>query len=396
MDRSIAIDVDNVSKKYCKSLKRSMLYGMCDIARNTVGLGSHSEMLRKGEFWAVRDVSFEVRRGETVGLVGPNGAGKTTLLKMLNGIFWPDKGRLSLMGRVGALIAVGAGFHPLFTGKENIFINGAILGMSRQEVEEKFDAIVEFADIGDFLDVPVKYYSSGMFVRLGFSVAIHCEPDILLVDEVLAVGDIEFQNKCLQKISEIRDDGCSIVLVSHNINTLQLMCDNCILLFDGKISKYGKTRKVLDDYAKHAFQIDSTGLNYESPNLDISISDGDCRPVKNLLINREYRFEFTIKNLLLEDGVLIAFAFQNMTNNYSYRIEIDKFAHLKGMIDNYSFLVDFDNLSLPPGEYTIRFSVSDGEFLKRIFHVDRTILFAVVETDLEKFLKPIVSENEKN
>jgi len=185
----IAITVDHVSKKYCKSLKRSMLYGVTDIGRNTLGLSSHSGNLRKSEFWAVDDVSFEVKKGETLGIIGPNGSGKTTLLKMLNGIFWPDKGKITVKGRVGALIEVGAGFHPLLTGRENIYINAAILGMTKEEVDEKFDDIVEFADIGDFLDTPVKFYSRGMYVRLGFAVAVHCEPDILLVDEVLAVGD---------------------------------------------------------------------------------------------------------------------------------------------------------------------------------------------------------------
>jgi len=185
MDDEIAIKVDHVSKKYCKSLKRAMVYGVTDIGRNTLGLSSHSENLRKHEFWAVDDISFEVRKGETLGIIGSNGSGKTTLLKMLNGIFWPDKGKITINGRVGALIEVGAGFHPLLTGRENVYINAAILGMTKEEVDEKFDSIIEFADIGDFLDTPVKFYSSGMYVRLGFAVAVHCEPDILLVDEVL-------------------------------------------------------------------------------------------------------------------------------------------------------------------------------------------------------------------
>ena len=147
----IVIKVENVSKKYSKSLKRSMLYGIQDIGRNMLGLSSRPDVLRKQEFWALNDVSFEVKRGETLGLIGANGSGKTTLLKMLNGIFWPDQGRISIKGRVGALIAVGAGFHPLLTGRENIYVNGAILGMSKKELDKKFDAIVEFADIGDFV-----------------------------------------------------------------------------------------------------------------------------------------------------------------------------------------------------------------------------------------------------
>ena len=197
--------IENVSKKYCKSLKRSMGYGLTDMSKNFFGFGSNSSVLRKDEFWAVRDVSVSVKKGETLGLIGPNGSGKTTLLKMLNGIFWPDAGKITMNGRVGALIAVGSGFHPLLTGRENIFVNGAILGMSKKEIESRYDAIVDFAGIGDFLDTPVKYYSSGMFVRLGFAVAIHCEPEILLVDEVLAVGDANFQSKCIKKMKELRE-----------------------------------------------------------------------------------------------------------------------------------------------------------------------------------------------
>ncbi len=198
MSGEVAVLVEHVSKKYCKSLKRSMFYSLSDISRNMLGFGSHPSRLRRDEFWALDDVSFEVKRGETLGLVGPNGAGKSTMLKMLNGIFWPDKGRITVRGRVGALIEVGAGFHPLLSGRENIYVNAAILGMGKKEVDRKFDSIVAFADIGDFLDAPVKHYSSGMFVRLGFAVAVHCDPDILLVDEVLAVGDTAFQSKCLR------------------------------------------------------------------------------------------------------------------------------------------------------------------------------------------------------
>ncbi len=228
------IRVEHVSKKFCKTLKRSMLYGLRDIGVNLLGRPSDPARLRPQEFWALDDVSFEVKAGETLGLIGPNGSGKTTLLKMLNGIFWPDKGRIAVTGRVGALIAVGAGFHQMLTGRENIYVNAAILGMSKKEVDKKFDAIVDFADIGDFLDSPVKHYSSGMFVRLGFAVAVHCEPDVLLVDEVLAVGDTGFQAKCLDKISEIKRNGASIVLVSHNMHSISVISDAVVLIRSGK------------------------------------------------------------------------------------------------------------------------------------------------------------------
>jgi lipopolysaccharide transport system ATP-binding protein len=253
MNNDIAIKVENVSKKYCKSLRRAMLYGMKDIAKNSLGLSSNSHILRKEEFWAVDDVSFEINRGETLGLIGPNGAGKTTILKMLNGIFWPDKGKITIRGKVGALIAVGAGFHPMLTGRENIYLNAAILGMGREEVNRKFDMIVEFADIGDFLDTPVKFYSSGMFVRLGFSVAVHSEPDILLVDEVLAVGDKDFQIKCYQKMHDIKKRGTTIILVSHNEYTIREQTKNCLYIDGGKTKFLGSSEDAISLYLKDLF-----------------------------------------------------------------------------------------------------------------------------------------------
>jgi len=244
-----AIKVENVSKKYCKSLKRSMLYGVKDIARNTIGLSSHSDKLRKNEFWALDDISFQVKKGETLGIIGPNGSGKTTLLILLIGIFWPDKGNITVKGKVGALIEVGAGFHPLLTGRENIYINAAILGMTKKEVDEKFDAIVDFADIGDFLDVPVKHYSSGMCVRLGFAVAVHCELDILLVDEVLAVGDIEFQAKCFNKIGQLKKErNITAILVSHNMHKISGFSDKGLYLSQSKIKYLGDVGNAIQKY----------------------------------------------------------------------------------------------------------------------------------------------------
>ena len=244
----VAIRVNHVSKKFCRYLKKSMLYGMHDISRNLLGMSTKPGMLRKHEFWAVDDVSFELHRGETLGIIGPNGSGKSTILKMLNGIFMPDKGKIEINGRMGALIEIGAGFHPLLTGRENIYVNGAILGMSKEEIDEKFDDIVEFADIGDFLDTPVKHYSSGMYVRLGFAVAVHCEPEILLVDEVLSVGDAGFQGRCAKKMNDIKKDGTTIVFISHNMNSVMRICNRALWLENGGIVKAGDPIDVVLSY----------------------------------------------------------------------------------------------------------------------------------------------------
>jgi ABC-type polysaccharide/polyol phosphate transport system ATPase subunit len=201
------------------------------------------------DFWALREVSFAVAEGEVVGLVGRNGAGKSTLLKILSRITEPSEGSVTLRGRVGALLEVGTGFHPELSGRENVFLNGAILGMKRSEIVRQFDRIVEFAQIGRFLDTPVKRYSSGMYVRLAFAVAAHLEPEILIVDEVLAVGDAEFQRKCLGRMDELRTQkGRTVFLVSHNLEMIESLCTRCIVLNEGRITFDGKTSQALNHY----------------------------------------------------------------------------------------------------------------------------------------------------
>jgi len=235
-----------------------MLYGATDIMQGAFGVNTDTSKLRNDEFWAVENVSFELKKGETLGVIGPNGSGKTTLLKMLNGIFMPDKGSIVVRGRVGALIQVGAGFHPMLSGRENIYINGSILGMSKKEIDKKFDAIIEFADIGDFLDAPVKHYSSGMYVRLGFAIAVHCEPDILLVDEILAVGDVKFQSKCMDFMSNtVLKRGCSVILISHNRYAIQDVCERTMYIKRGKMEKIGPTLEVVEQYLDDMNQEDS-------------------------------------------------------------------------------------------------------------------------------------------
>ena len=247
MSGDVLINCENASKKFCRELKRAMFYGAQDATRRVLGLSTPTHLLRKGEFWALDNISFELKRGECLGVIGSNGAGKSTLLKLLNGIIGPDKGRISIRGRVGALIQVGAGFHPNLTGRENIYINGQILGMDKGYIDKRFDEIVDFADIGDFLDTPVKFYSSGMFVRLGFAVAVHMEPDILLLDEVLSVGDANFQAKCFHRIGK-NIDRSAVILISHWAYHIKKYCEKVFLLEKGKIVESGTADYVLQTY----------------------------------------------------------------------------------------------------------------------------------------------------
>ena len=199
-------------------------------------------------FWALKDISFSVARGTSFGIIGRNGAGKSTLLKLLAGITAPTRGRIVIDGRVSALIEVGSGFHPELTGRENVFLSGAILGMRRREIASKLSSIVEFAGVEAFIDTPVKWYSSGMYVRLGFSIAAHLEPDILLVDEVLAVGDAEFQLKCLQRIRELKRQGVTIVFISHDLTAVEQLCDEALLLERGEVADIGDPAAVVAQY----------------------------------------------------------------------------------------------------------------------------------------------------
>lgn len=249
------IKVDNVSKKFCRDLKRSLWYGVRDIASDLMGLHrGRTDSLRKDEFWAVKDVSFELKRGECLGLIGHNGAGKSTLLKLLNGLIKPDQGSITMKGRVGALIELGAGFNPVLSGRENVYVNGQLLGFSKQDINRSFNDIVEFSEIGDFIDMPVRNYSSGMKVRLGFAVAAQLEPDILLIDEVLAVGDMGFVLKCFNKMDSLMKN-TAMIFVSHNIPQVARMASQLLLMSRGSIGYYGDDipaglTKYYDSYAR--------------------------------------------------------------------------------------------------------------------------------------------------
>ncbi len=229
MEQEVLVQVEGLSKKFCKSLKKSLRYGVQDLVGSVVGK-KPTDTLRKDEFWALRDINFELRRGECLGLIGHNGAGKSTLLKILNGLINPDEGKVTLRGRVGALIELGAGFNPILSGRENIYNNGAVLGFTKAEIDHKVEDIIDFAEIREFIDMPVQNYSSGMKVRLGFAVAAQMEPDVLIIDEVLAVGDMGFRAKCLSKMASIMEN-CAIIFVSHSM-PLIARTSNRILLMD--------------------------------------------------------------------------------------------------------------------------------------------------------------------
>jgi lipopolysaccharide transport system ATP-binding protein len=235
MSDEVLVKAEGVSKKFCRSLKRSLWYGVQDVSAEMFGRKGSHEDLRKNEFWAVNDVSFELKRGECLGLIGPNGAGKSTLLKMLNGLVKPDQGRITMRGRVGALIELGAGFNPILTARENIYVNGSVLGFTKKEIDRKFDAIVDFAEVEEFIDTPVQNYSSGMKVRLGFAVAAQMEPDVLLIDEVLAVGDAGFRAKCLSQISDL-SKGAAVILVSHSMPDIARTVSSVIVVNAGRVA----------------------------------------------------------------------------------------------------------------------------------------------------------------
>lgn len=231
---------------------------------------------REQSFWALRDLSFEVRRGETLGIIGRNGAGKSTLLKILSRITQPTTGRLVLRGRVASLLEVGTGFHPELTGRENIYLNGAILGMTRAEIRKRFDEIVAFADVDAFLDTPVKRYSSGMSVRLAFAVAAHLEPEILIIDEVLAVGDAQFQKRCLGRIENVVNEGRTVILVSHQMDIVSRLASNVMLLDQGRLVTSGATSEVISRYLSDAERMSAQFPNTDGPSVNSIMLDSDA------------------------------------------------------------------------------------------------------------------------
>lgn len=363
----ILVKAGGVSKKFCKSLKRSMLYGVEDIIKNVLSLEAKETNLRPGEFWAVDGVSFELRRGECIGLIGPNGSGKSTLLKMLNGILMPDRGSIEIKGRVGALIELGAGFHPMLTGRENIYINGSILGFSKKEIEQKFDAIVAFSELADFIDTPVKHYSSGMYVRLGFAVAAHMEPDVLLIDEVLAVGDVGFRAKCYVKIAE-KMKNCTVVFVSHHMPQIAKLCTKVLVLDHGNALSISDPSHGIEQY------------NSLFPDTQLTIAGTGDAHIENLRLLNAHNM--ATDTFMYTEGMCIMFDVQVAGNYEEFLVSITFMTADTNLIAqchskyNNTILtnsgkrstvsVTIQNLTLNPGTYYMNVIIFDKSNMKHL------------------------------
>jgi lipopolysaccharide transport system ATP-binding protein len=271
-EEDVVLSVNGVSKRFCRDLKRSLLYGVQDITTDLFDLRKEHRTLRPKEFWALQDVSFQLRRGEALGLVGKNGSGKSTLLRIIAGLIKPDIGSVNIKGRVAPLIALGAGFSPVLTGRENIYANMSILGLSKQEIDDRFDEVVAFAEIEEAIESPVSTYSSGMAARLGFACAIHTDPDILLIDEVLAVGDSRFRAKCFSKLHELRTRKTTFILVSHEAHTILTVCKSAVYLNRGRMLGAGETTSVMKLYEEDLFseqgQVGNSAKSFKQLKLD--------------------------------------------------------------------------------------------------------------------------------
>ena len=353
--------------------------------RALVGLGAPTAATRI--FWALRDVSFELHEGEVLGIIGPNGAGKSTLLKVLSRITAPTTGRVEAYGRVGSLLEVGTGFHPDLTGRENVFLNGSILGMRRAEVARKFDEIVAFSGVDDFLDTPVKRYSSGMYVRLAFAVAAHLEPEILIVDEVLAVGDVEFQRKCLRKMEEVARGGRTVLLVSHNMGTVQTFCTRAVLLRQGVVAASGAPADAVSVYLRGLEQVSKQDLvtrterrgQGRSRLVRCEISTPDT-PEGILVTGRPARFVLEVDEMRPSMNCWLGIRDQLGRRVTYFDTTVAGVDDVHGGWKGREFRCELDELLLVPGRYCVDASIWTGDEVED--SVEAAAFFDVEEGEL--------------
>jgi len=341
---------------------------------------------RAGEFWALKDVSFEIEAGQTFGLIGANGSGKTTLLRLITGIMQPTSGEIEINGRLAALLELGAGFHPDLTGRENIYLNGSILGLSTKEVDRQFDSIVDFSELEQFIDNPVRSYSSGMYVRLGFAVAVHIDPDVLLIDEVLAVGDESFQAKCMQHIRKFQNEGRTIVIVTHAVDQVREMCNQAVLLDHGVVAAQGNPAEVVRVYREKVATTptgDKVNVLHNVDIADVKLLDAEGRSAETFVSGGPMRVEVEMMaNAFVKDPV------------FSVNIHDSAGQHVFGTNTNWRFMqidldsgparlsIDFPIVPMREGTFNLTVGVHSRDGLTLYATTDRTTRFAVrSETD---------------
>lgn len=373
---TLLVRVEGVSKKYCRDLKKSLWYGVKDLWSDITTLSGDRNSLRPYEFWGLKDISFSLKKGESIGLIGRNGAGKTTLLKLINGLLKPTTGRITVKGTIGALIALGTGFNPILTGRENVKIAGVVLGFSEKEIAERMDEILEFSEIGDFIDAPVRSYSSGMLVRLGFSVAIQLNPDILIVDEVLAVGDLGFAVKCHKKITEYRNSGGSMILVSHYMHNVRIHCDKVVWLDNARVMAKGPSVDVCKDFEMF---IGRTGVQQGNEvYLDKSIRLVHVNHPKIVSTDDGFEFKFTVESTRHVKHPIIVFAIFDIKGQHL----ISNYSHLEGFFQSFTkgdttIKVRFDHLPLSSGIYSISVVLHENEVGNHLAFFQNCFIFEV-------------------
>ena len=382
MNDDVLVKVDNVSKRFCRSLKRSLWYGLQDLGseiggrRHGGGSGlpqsSADVQLRPDEFWALKDVSFELRRGECLGLIGRNGAGKTTLLRMLNGLIKPDTGLIEMRGRVGALIALGAGFNPVLTGRENIYTNASILGMTKSDIDKNINKIIDFAEIDSFIDSPVQSYSSGMQVRLGFAVTTVLSPDIVLLDEVLAVGDIRFRNKCYNTLASLRERGSSFILVTHDMSAVTRVCDRAIYLENGRVRMAGTASSVVigfenDSALTSICNVDTVMNTRNTSNLSFVELRASGKPSNDWKTLMSGEIIVKLENLEDSSNLTMTYIFSgNTCSGMRLSSSGSRRISYSGVTINHSkdryFSISSNFVTLPPGEYMLKLGIWRDSF----------------------------------
>jgi lipopolysaccharide transport system ATP-binding protein len=388
------IKVENLGKKYILGHQREERYTTLrdSIANGAKGLlkpfkrgKSQGAKPNSEEFWALKDVSFEIKQGDRVGIVGRNGAGKSTLLKILSRITEPTKGSIRIKGRVASLLEVGTGFHPELTGRENISLNGAILGMSKADIVRKFDEIVAFAEVEKFLDTPVKRYSSGMYVRLAFSVAAHLEPEILIVDEVLAVGDAQFQKKCLGKMEDVGKEGRTVLFVSHNMATVTTLCQRGIWLVNGGVNLDASAELVTSKYLTYGVENSGEVILKQTANHQrfwfkkVSLIDAHNNVSANFDVREAIKIRLEYEALELVSGLEVGFQIFNSFGITIFTIDRSLSLEYEISVGNYVAEIEIPRLFLSPGSYTINIAAHIPNIEMVCFH-QSAIGFEIEET----------------